>query len=232
MPICRPHFFVLLHLEQWIHCVHIFEKAPEQTAISGQLSGVLRVESFAMSDVTLILNAIEQGDSGAADKLLPAVYRELRQLAARKLARERPGHTFQATALVHEAYLRLLGPKEQCFNNRAHFFAAAAEAMRRILIENARRKGSRKHGGDRHRVDLDKAEIAFDPDMPEDLIALDKALAKLTEEDAVKAELVKLRFFAGLTIEQASEIVGVSRATAIRHWSFARTWLLHEIRNT
>ena len=185
-----------------------------------------------MSDVTLILNALERGDSGAVDKLLPAVYRELRQLAAQKLGRERPGQTFQATALVHEAYLRLLGPGEQCFNNRAHFFAAAAEAMRRILIENARRKGSLKHGGGRHRVDLDKADIPWDADEPDNLIALDEALAKLAQEDAIKAELVKLRFFAGLTIDEAAEIVGVSRATAIRHWSFARTWLLHEIKRS
>ena len=183
-----------------------------------------------MSDVTIILNALEQGDSKAVDKLLPAVYKELRQLAAQKLSRERPGQTFQATALVHEAYLRLVGPQDQCFNNKAHFFAAAAESMRRILIENARRKMSVKHGGARQRVNLDKAEIAFDADKPDNLIALDEALTKLATEDPVKAELVKLRFFAGLTIDQAAQIVGVSRATAIRHWSFARTWLLHEIK--
>jgi len=183
-----------------------------------------------MSDVTLILNAVEQGDSRAVDELLPAVYQELRQLAAQKLSHERPGQTFQATALVHEAYLRLIAPESQCFNNRAHFFAAAAEAMRRILIENARRKASLKRGGDYQRIRLDKVEIAFDADEPDNLIALDAALTKLSKEDALKAELVKLRFFTGLSISQAAEIVGVSRATAIRHWSFARTWLLHEIK--
>lgn len=183
-----------------------------------------------MSDVTIILNALERGDNKAVDRLLPAVYKELRQLAAQKLSRERPGQTFQATALVHEAYLRLVEPQSQCFSNKAHFFAAAAESMRRILIENARRKMSLKRGGAAQRVDLEKAEIAFDADKPDNLIALDEALTRLATEDPVKAELVKLRFFAGLTIDQAAEIVGVSRATAIRHWSFARTWLLHEIK--
>lgn len=183
-----------------------------------------------MSDVTLILSALERGDSRAVDRLLPTVYRELRQLATQRLSHERPGHTFQATALVHEAYLRLVAPENQCFNNRAHFFAAAAEAMRRILIENARRKGSLKHGGGRQRVNLEKAEIVFDATRPDDLLALDDALTKLTQEDATKAELVKLRYFTGLSIDQAAKIIGVSRATAIRHWSFARTWLLHEIK--
>ena len=148
-----------------------------------------------------------------------------------ELRRERAGHTLQATALVHDAYIRLVdGEKAQHWDSRGHFFAAAAEAMRRILIENARRKASLKRGGDHQRVHLDKAEIAFDTGEPDDLIALDAALTKLSSEDALKAELVKLRFFTGLSIDQAAKIVGVSRATAIRHWSFARTWLLHEMR--
>lgn len=181
-----------------------------------------------MSDVTRILNSIEQGDVRAADELLPAVYDELRRLAAWKLSQERPGQTLQATALVHEAYIRLVGEEAGTWKSRSHFFAAAAEAMRRILIENARRKQSLKRGGDRQRVDIDDAILAIG-ESSEDLIALDEALAKLAQEDPEVAELVKLRYFAGLTIEQTAEVLGVSSRTADRYWSYARAWLYQEI---
>jgi RNA polymerase sigma factor (TIGR02999 family) len=183
-----------------------------------------------MSDVTLILNALEEGDDRAVDRLLPAVYQELRQLAVQKLAGERPGHTLQATALVHEAYLRLLGTENQSFKSRGYFFGAAAEAMRRILIENARRKKSQRRGGGYERVDLQQAEMPFDANDSDDLIALDEALTRLAAEDSLKADLVKLRFFSGMNVEQAADILGISRTSANRHWSFARTWLLNEIK--
>ncbi len=182
-----------------------------------------------MSDVTRILNAIEQGDGRAVDRLLPAVYEELRQLAARKLSCEKPGQTLQATALVHEAYLRLLGTEGQNFRSRTHFFAAAAEAMRRILVDNARRKERLRHGGALQRVGLDDACAAIEGPS-DDLIALDEALAKLAAEEPVKANLVKLRYFAGLTLEQAAAVLEISLATARRYWSYARVWLLHEIK--
>ena len=182
-----------------------------------------------MSDVTRILNAIEHGDVRAADELLPVVYHQLRLLAAQKLSAESPGQTLQATALVHEAYIRLVGAENPNWNSRGHFFAAAAEAMRRILIENARRKLRIKHGGEHQKIDLDQADLAI-VGPSEDLIALDEALAKLTLEDPAKADLVKLRYFAGLTIEQAAVILKISRATAERYWSYARSWLFHEIR--
>ena len=182
-----------------------------------------------MTDVTRILTAIEQGDAKAADKLLPLVYEELRRLAARKMSQESPGQTLQPTALVHEAYIRLVGSEAQNWNSRTHFFAAAAEAMRRILIENARRKQRLKRGGGQQEVDLDDAELAIKAPS-EDLIALDEALAKLAVEDPTKAELVKLRYFAGLSIDQAAEVLGISRATAVRHWSFARAWLFQCIK--
>ena len=181
-----------------------------------------------MSDVTSILNAIEQGDAKAADELLPLVYEELRRLAAHKMSQERPGQTLQATALVHEAYIRLVGAEAQNWRGRTHFFAAAAEAMRRILIENARRKRRLKHGGGHQKVDLDDEYIAIEQPL-EDIVALDEALEKLAIEDQVKADLVKLRYFAGLTIEQAAKILGISRATADRYWSYARAWLFDEI---
>ena len=170
-----------------------------------------------MSDVTRILSAVEHGDPRAAEQLLPLVYDELRKLAAQKLAQERPGQTLQATALVHEAYLRLVdAERAQHWNSRGHFFAAAAEAMRRILIENARRKGRVKHGGGRHRADLNlDALIAPEPEM--DLLALDAALDRLAERDPQKARLVELRYFAGLTGEQAAEALGISPSTADRH---------------
>ena len=178
-----------------------------------------------MSDVTQILSAIEQGDSHAAEQLLPLVYEELRKLAAQKMAQEAPGQTLQATALVHEAYLRLVDvDKAQQWNSRGHFFAAAAEAMRRILIENARRKRAEKHGGELKRVDLDGVEVAADGPS-EDVLAVDEALAKLAAEDPNKAELVKLRYYAGLSVEDAGRVLGISRATADRYWAYARVWL-------
>jgi RNA polymerase sigma factor (TIGR02999 family) len=181
-----------------------------------------------MSEVTRILNAIEQGDAKAADELLPLVYEELRRLAGLKMSQELPGQTLQATALVHEAYIRLVGTENQNWSSRGHFFAAATEAMRRILIENARRKQRRKRGGGYQRVDLDDADITIE-DPSTNIIALDEALAKLAEEDSIKADLVKLRYFAGLTIEQAAKILEISKATAERYWSYARAFLFHEI---
>jgi len=179
-----------------------------------------------MSDVTRILSQIEQGDPQAAEKLLPLVYDELRTLAAAKLAREKQGQTLQATALVHEAYLKLVGSgePEESWDNRGHFFAAAAEAMRRILINLARDKQRLKRGGERRRVDLDSIEVALDtPD--DDLIALDEALELLAADDKLSAELVKLRFFAGLTQGEAAQSLGIPRRTADRHWAYARAWL-------
>lgn len=191
-----------------------------------------------MSDVTQILNAIERGDVKATDELLPLVYEELRLLAAQKLAKEVPGQTLQATALVHEAYLRLVGDEGQTWNSRGHFFAAAAEAMRRILIANARRKQRLKRGGNLQRADSE--DIACLPDETgltlggscDDLIALDEALEKLAQKDKVKADLVKLRFFAGLTGEQAAKVLGISHNTADRYWAYARSWLHLEITKT
>jgi RNA polymerase sigma factor (TIGR02999 family) len=183
-----------------------------------------------MSDVTRILHAIERGDARATDELLPLVYEELRVLAARKLSHEPPGQTLQATALVHEAYLRLVGERNQNWTGHAHFFRAAAEAMRRILIDRARRRNSDKRGGHRQRVELEEALAeSHEAGCPEDLIALDEALTKLTAEDPVKAEVVKLRYFAGLTVEQTAEVLGISATTAKLHWAYARAWLLREI---
>jgi RNA polymerase sigma factor (TIGR02999 family) len=182
-----------------------------------------------MCEVTRILSAIGQGDPRAAGQLLPLVYDELRKLATQKLAQEKPGQTLQATALVHEAYLRLVGVNDAAhWDNRAHFFAAAAEAMRRILVEQVRRKRSVKHGGAQARVDIATAEIAA-PEPIEDLVALDEALNKLALQDPPKAELVKLRYFAGMTIEEAAEALGISPATAKRYWTYAKTWLYQEI---
>jgi RNA polymerase sigma factor (TIGR02999 family) len=182
-----------------------------------------------MRGVTQILSAIEQGDPRAADELLPLVYDELRKLAAQRLACEKPGQTLPATALVHEAYLRLVDhDAAQYWNSRGHFFAAAAEAMRRILVETARRKASLKHGGQRQRVDLDSACAATQPPSF-DLLALDEALSKLAASEPAKADLVKLRFFAGLTMPEAAAAMGVSLATAERYWTFARSWLYAEM---
>jgi RNA polymerase sigma factor (TIGR02999 family) len=183
-----------------------------------------------MDPVTRILSALDQGDPHAAEQLLPLVYDELRRLAAEKLAHEKPGQTLQATALVHEAYLRLVGGETAPhWDSRRHFFAAAAEAMRRILIDNARRKRMEKHGGGRRRVELDDIEGGADMQSP-DLLALDEALTKLAAEDPIKAQLVNLRYFAGLSLQEAADALGISRATAARYWSYARTWLYCELR--
>ncbi len=188
-----------------------------------------------MSDVTRILSQIESGDPASAEQLLPLVYEELRKLAAAKLAQENPGQTLQATALVHEAYLRLVGKEPGGrgqeavnWNSRGHFFGAAAEAMRRIIVEQARHRGRLKRGGRRQRVDLDSAcSIQEPPSL--DILALDEALTKLAATEPAKADLVKLRFFAGLTMPQAAEALGVSLATAERYWTFAKAWLYSEL---
>jgi len=183
-----------------------------------------------MSEVTQILMAIERGDGRAVDLLLPAVYQELRQLAAQKLSREKPGQTLQATALVHEAYIRLVGPEAQNWSSRTHFFAAAAEAMRRILVDNARRKKSRKRGGNKQQIDLGEAlMVVKDERELDDLIALNEALEKLAKENKIEADLVKLRYFACLTIKQAAELLGISLSTANEHWAYARARLRLEI---
>jgi RNA polymerase sigma factor (TIGR02999 family) len=179
-----------------------------------------------MPDVTQLLDAAAAGDRRAAAELLPVVYDELRKLAAARMAREAPGHTLDATGLVHEAYLRLVGG--QRFDHRGHFFAAAADAMRRILVESARRKATHKRGGASERVDLDPERFAA-PDRPEDLLALDEALEQLATSEPQVAELVKLRYFTGLTIPEAAEALGVSPRTADAWWAFARAWLLAKI---
>jgi RNA polymerase sigma factor (TIGR02999 family) len=180
-----------------------------------------------MSELTRILSAIEQGDPHAAAQLLPLVYDvydELRQLAAARLAQEKPGQTLQATALVHEAYLRLVGAEQaQAWNSRGHFFAACAEAMRRILVENARRKQRHKRGGGRRRVSL--GDLPAAERSPEDLLVLDDAFTRLAAEDAAAAELMKLRFYAGFSVEEAADALGISRAQGYRHWNYARAWL-------
>ncbi len=183
-----------------------------------------------MSDVTRILNAIERGDPKATDELLPLVYEELRILAAQKLSHEPPGQTLQPTALVHEAYLRLVGEEPQNWNSRGHFFAAAAEAMRRILVENARRKMSAKRGGDRRRVELDENMILGSQEIrPEDLLAVNEALDKLAQQDRTASDLIKLRIFGGLTVAQAAQVVGVSLSKAYADLDYARAWLHLEI---
>jgi RNA polymerase sigma factor (TIGR02999 family) len=186
-----------------------------------------------MSEVTRILTAIEQGDPSGAAQLLPLVYDELRQLAAQRLAQERPGQTLDATGLVHEAYLRLVDAEQaQHWNSRGHFFAAAAEAMRRILIESARRRGRSRHGGQYQRIDLDEALTVAPPGPSDELLALDEALDRLAALDPVAAKLVELRYFAGLTMPQAAETLGVALRTAERNWTFARTWLHRELSPT
>jgi len=182
-----------------------------------------------MSDVTRILDRVEQGDPRAAAELLPLVYEELRRLAASKMAQQRPGQTLQATALVHEAYLRLTGGGRDHWQDRAHFFRAAAEAMRCILIENARRKSRWKRGGRLVRVELEGLELATDTP-PDTLLVVNEALEQLAREDAPKAELVRLRFFVGLTNAEAAKVLGLSEPTVKRYWDFARAWLLREIR--
>jgi RNA polymerase sigma factor (TIGR02999 family) len=184
-----------------------------------------------MSEVTRILSAVERGDPHAAGQLLPLVYDELRRLAAQKLAQEKPGQTLQATALVHEAYLRLVGPADdRRWENRGHFFAAAAEAMRRILLNRARDKRRLKRGGGRKRLDLDRIDIAQDT-KDERLLALDEALAQLAAEDAGAAQLMKLRFFGGLTLKEAADSLGLSLRTAERQWAYARAWLFARLRH-
>jgi RNA polymerase sigma factor (TIGR02999 family) len=185
-----------------------------------------------VSDVTRILEAAQQGDPTAAEELLPLVYEELRKLAAVRMTNEAAGHTLQPTALVHEAWLRLAGNDAQVqFANRAHFFAAAAEAMRRILVERARRKAAEKRGGDWQRIDLDKVEIATDAD-DDTLLLVNEALEKLAKDDAKAAEIAKLRFFGGLTLEEAGHVLGVTDRTAKRYWAYARAWLFDEMRQT
>jgi RNA polymerase sigma factor (TIGR02999 family) len=181
-----------------------------------------------MSEVTQLLSALDQGDPHAAGRLLPLVYDELRRLAAARLAREKPGQTLQATALVHEAYLRLVGTDDRHWDGRGHFFAAAAEAMRRILVENARRRKCLKQGGNLVRREFDEALLVA-PETHEDLEALDEALKLLAAKDPVKARLVDLRYFAGLTNEQAAQALGISTATAERYWAYARAWLRRKI---
>jgi RNA polymerase sigma factor (TIGR02999 family) len=185
-----------------------------------------------MNEVTQLLDAVGRGESKAAERLLPLVYDELRQLAAQRLAQETPGQTLQATALVHEAYLRLVGQdQEQEWDSRAHFFAAAAEAMRRILVDAARRKRRLKRGGDGQRVGLEavepQAKSPFD-----DVLAVHEALQALAQEDAKKAKLVELRFFGGMSIEEAAGCLEISRATASRHWNYARAWLFQRLKKT
>ena len=178
-----------------------------------------------MDAITRVLNAIEQGDPQAAEELLPLVYDELRRLAARRLAREAPGQTLQATALVHEAYLRLVDAEPApLWNGRTHFFRAAAEAMRRILVDRARGRRSQKRGGGRRQVDLELAAEVVE-EASEDVMAIDEALEEFARHDPAKAELVKLRYFAGLSVEEAAGLLGISRATADRHWRYAKTWL-------
>ena len=182
-----------------------------------------------MSDVTRILDRVHEGDSKAAEELLQLVYEELRKLAAQKMANEAAGHTLLPTALVHEAWLRLAGAEPQAWQNRAHFFGAAAEAMRRILIEHARRKRSQRHGGGHERVDVQEVEIAASTD-EDQLLAVHEALDQLAAQDRAKAELVKLRYFVGLSFEEAAQVLGVSEPTAKRWWAYAKAWLYEEIK--
>jgi len=182
-------------------------------------------------ELTLALAAAAAGEPEATEKLLPLVYDELRRVASRQLARESPGHTLQATALVHEAYLRLVVPGQDApWENRRHFFAAAAEAMRRILVESARRKGRLRHGGDRDRIDLEEHEIPIESPH-DDILALNEAVEQFATEEPQKAELVKLRFFAGLEEQEAADVLGISRTTAARHWAYARAWLYDRLRD-
>lgn len=181
-------------------------------------------------DATLLLVAVEQGDATAAEKLLNLVYEELRKLAASKMAQEAPGQTLQPTALVHEAWLRLVGASQSRFENRAHFFSAAAEAMRRILIDRARRKLTQRHGGGFERVDLEAQDLAA-PDADQQLLTVHEVLDKLASEHPAQAEVVKLRYFAGMTNEEIAQVLGVSVATVKNYWTFARSWIFHEIRS-
>ena len=191
------------------------------------MSDVIAASAYAdtVSDVGQILDALDAGDPKAAEQLLPLVYDELRKLAAGQLANEKPGHTLDATALVHEAYLRLVGHTGiRDFANRRHFFAAAAEAMRRILVESARRKRGPKHGGGFQRVNLDEA-VSYTQEPADEFLSVNEALDKLAQEDPKKAELVKLRYFTGLSVQEAADVLGISRATADRYWAYAKVWL-------
>jgi RNA polymerase sigma factor (TIGR02999 family) len=182
-----------------------------------------------MHEVTRILSAIEQGDPSAAERLLPLVYDELRKLAAQRMAQEKPGQTLQATALVHDAYLRLVeGDNVQNWNSRGHFFAAAAEAMRRILVESARRKQRLRHGGGRARLDLEQLDLLDEPNS-DSFLTLNEALERLAAEEMTVVEVVKLRYFAGFTIDQAAEVLGISVRTANRHWAYAKAWLYQQL---
>ena len=184
-----------------------------------------------MSDVTRILAQIESGDPSAADELLPLVYEELRKLAAAKMAQEEPGQTLEATALVHEAYIRLVDvPKAQHWDSRRHFFSAAAEAMRRILVEIARQKGRQKHGGGARRLELDE-HLCVSTTTPEQLLAVDESLTRLAEQDPLAADVVKLRYFTGMSVAEAAEALGIHRATANRHWNYARAWIRADVRS-
>jgi RNA polymerase sigma factor (TIGR02999 family) len=184
-----------------------------------------------MSDATILLTAVEQGDPQASEKLLELVYEELRRLATSKMARETPGQTMQATELVHEAWLRLVGSQNPKFENRAHFFAAAAEAMRRILIDRARRKLTERHGGGFERVDLDGQDVAA-PGAGQELLAVNEVMDKFAQEFPVQAQVVKLRYFVGMTNEETAQILDISVSTTKNYWTFARTWILHEIKNS
>jgi RNA polymerase sigma factor (TIGR02999 family) len=184
-----------------------------------------------MGDVTLLLTAVDQGDSQGEEKLLEVVYEELRRLAVSKMARETPGHTLQPTALVHEAWLRLVGNKHSKFENRAHFFSAAAEAMRRILIDRARQKLTRRHGGGYERVDLEGQDLAA-PDAEQQLLAVNEALDNFARQFPAQAEVVKLRYFAGMTNEETAQVLDISVSTVKNYWTFARTWIFHEITNS
>lgn len=186
-------------------------------------------DNSEMNDVTRVLNALDHGDPKAATELLPLVYVELRQLAAHRMAHEASGHTLQPTALVHEAWLRLVNTENQTWQNRAHFFGAAAEAMRRILIDRARRKKAIRHGGGQQRVDIRNVDLAA-PGEDDQLLAVNEALGRLAEQDKLKAELVKLRYFGGLTIQEAAQVLDISEATAKRYWTYARAWLYREIK--
>ena len=193
---------------------------------------IAQLQSSLMSEVTRILGRIESGDPQAAEQLLPLVYDELRKLAAQKLTHEAPGQTLQATALVHEAYLRLVGDGQALqWDSRGHFFGAAAEAMRRILVDRARRKGRNKRGGDFKRLDIDSLDLVTES-TPQQLLAIDEALAKLARNDPAAAQIVELRYFAGLTVGESSKVLGISTATAYRHWNYARAWLHNELLGT
>jgi RNA polymerase sigma factor (TIGR02999 family) len=194
------------------------------------LSSAEEVSCESMSDATVLLTAVEQGDSTAAEKLLVLVYEELRRLAAFKMAQQAPGQTLQPTALVHEAWLRLVGTQNPTFKNRSHFFSAAAEAMRHILIDRARRKQTQRHGGGFERVDLDNAPLAA-PSTDDQLLAVHEALDKFTLTHPVQAELVKLRYFAGMTNEEVAQLLGISISTTKNYWNFSRGWLFNEIQS-